>query len=250
MVSCSLVFIVLLLFVINVDSRRLSQKYRIRQLWHRIKEKLSEKTANVFNIDIRHFDKEEMILFPDVAYQALNDDNTWKVTIHGWRYNGDKRKGWFGLSTSLWIERLAASLIDKEGISYLNESIDPDRLKPFFVEDESNELIDIKIGEKTQSVRTDNIGEFYQQIEVTNDEIQKLKQQQQQQGNNIITYEAFGDNHDNATGIIYLIEPRQGISVISDIDDTIKISEVLDKVRLLANTFIHPFRPVLGKHDQ
>ena len=90
--------------------------------------------------------------------------------------------------------------------------------------------------------------EFYEQIEVTNDEIQKLKQQQQ--GDDMITYEAIGDDEDKATGIIRLIEPRQGISVISDIDDTIKISEVLDKVRLLANTFIHPFKPVPGKYNK
>jgi phosphatidate phosphatase APP1 len=37
--------------------------------------------------------------------------------------------------------------------------------------------------------------------------------------------------------------------VISDIDDTIKISNVLDKEKLLANTFIKEFRPVPGMVD-
>ncbi|MDM8559299.1 phosphatase domain-containing protein [Candidatus Parabeggiatoa sp. HSG14] len=44
-------------------------------------------------------------------------------------------------------------------------------------------------------------------------------------------------------GKIQLID-KKGISIISDIDDTIKISEVLDKRALLANTFKHPFQPV------
>jgi len=40
--------------------------------------------------------------------------------------------------------------------------------------------------------------------------------------------------------------PPQGISIISDIDDTIKISEVADRRELLRNTFLHEFRSVPG----
>ena len=40
--------------------------------------------------------------------------------------------------------------------------------------------------------------------------------------------------------------PPQGLSVISDIDDTVKISEVHDKAALLANTFSRPYRAVSG----
>ncbi|MDX1962733.1 MAG: App1 family protein [Pirellulales bacterium] len=40
--------------------------------------------------------------------------------------------------------------------------------------------------------------------------------------------------------------PPRGISVISDIDDTIKISQVTDRRQLLANTFLHPFQAVPG----
>jgi phosphatidate phosphatase APP1 len=39
---------------------------------------------------------------------------------------------------------------------------------------------------------------------------------------------------------------EQGTSVISDIDDTIKVSEVLDRSALLKNTFCRPFKPVDG----
>jgi phosphatidate phosphatase APP1 len=49
-------------------------------------------------------------------------------------------------------------------------------------------------------------------------------------------------------GHAYLIE-RAGVSVISDIDDTIKISEVRTKKALLRNTFLEPFRAVDGMAD-
>lgn len=41
----------------------------------------------------------------------------------------------------------------------------------------------------------------------------------------------------------------RGLSVISDIDDTIKISEVRDKRALVMNTFCRPFKPVPGLAD-
>jgi hypothetical protein len=42
---------------------------------------------------------------------------------------------------------------------------------------------------------------------------------------------------------------RCGLSVVSDIDDTIKQSEVIDKRELLANTFLREFRGVEGMAD-
>jgi phosphatidate phosphatase APP1 len=45
-----------------------------------------------------------------------------------------------------------------------------------------------------------------------------------------------------------LIAP-QGLSVISDIDDTIKLSHVTDKSELIKNTFLREFRDVEGMAD-
>jgi phosphatidate phosphatase APP1 len=46
-------------------------------------------------------------------------------------------------------------------------------------------------------------------------------------------------------GGLRLLAP-EGISVISDIDDTVKESDVLDRDALLANTFLRPYRAVPG----
>ena len=47
------------------------------------------------------------------------------------------------------------------------------------------------------------------------------------------------------SGVIHLLEPS-GLSVISDIDDTIKLSQVRDRQELVRNTFCRPFHPVPG----
>jgi len=232
MVTYSIIF---LLFVTTISSRNVREA---RSLWHKLVDK--------FNIDNRRLNEEGLLLFPDVGFQSLNNTNTWDVMVHGWKYQKSKSKNFLEFSVSSWLERLAKNLDNQNDILYLNGSINRDRLQPFFVTDQSDEVITIQIGSKIQLLRTDNYGEFYEQIQITNDDIK----QQRQQGD-IMTYEAIDDDDDEekSKGIIRLIEPSQGISVISDIDDTIKISEVLDKVRLLANTFIYPFKPVPGKTE-
>ncbi len=47
------------------------------------------------------------------------------------------------------------------------------------------------------------------------------------------------------SGKAQLISPR-GVSVISDIDDTIKVTQVHDRRKMIQNTFVNPFRAVPG----
>lgn len=51
-----------------------------------------------------------------------------------------------------------------------------------------------------------------------------------------------------STGRVQCIPP-EGLSVISDIDDTVKLTNVGDRRELLANTFLRQFRPVPGMVD-
>lgn len=57
-----------------------------------------------------------------------------------------------------------------------------------------------------------------------------------------------GTSHDNSRifegKAKYL--PPEGVTVVSDIDDTIKITEVRDRKKVLENTFLNPYRPVEG----
>jgi phosphatidate phosphatase APP1 len=66
-------------------------------------------------------------------------------------------------------------------------------------------------------------------------------------GNNQITLQAFTPDGDDRefVGVAFCLEP-EGISVISDIDDTIKVSNVRNKKELLRNTFTREFQAVDG----
>lgn len=54
----------------------------------------------------------------------------------------------------------------------------------------------------------------------------------------------FGENQAIA-GQLHVVSPR-GVSVISDIDDTIKMTEATSRSEMLANTFLRPFEVVDG----
>lgn len=50
---------------------------------------------------------------------------------------------------------------------------------------------------------------------------------------------------DNVLGKIFLVPP-EGVSIISDIDDTIKYTDATDRSEMLANTFLRPFEVIAG----
>src|SRR4029079_7565684 len=52
-------------------------------------------------------------------------------------------------------------------------------------------------------------------------------------------------DHREFTGQAQIVED-EGLSIVSDIDDTIKITEVRDTELMLKNTFLLPYRPVDG----
>lgn len=186
----------------------------------------------------------EMLLFPDIAFPLLTAPHQWKVMIHGWRYQTNDAKHLLEIAASNWIERLADQILDDDQIRSFNQSVKHERLRPFFVQENFNEIIEIRIGNVTRQIRTNTDGEFHETIDLTVEEIDALKREQK--SGRILQYQAMGHDRKIFNGTVHLIEATGEISIISDIDDTIKISNVLDKVQLLTNTFILPFDAVPG----
>ena len=213
------------------------------QIIHRIQDKFKQVATDRWGVDVSRHDHEEMMLFPNVGFQRKEGD--WRLNLHGWRFQPSKKNKLLGESSSAAAQRIARLLATTEQAVYYNDTFQRDRLKPFMVTDETNEKIHIMIGDKhNYTTKTDGEGQFRTSFVIPNADVQKLKKTSK--NDQVITYKAIGDNQDVWEGKIHLLE-RQGLSVISDIDDTIKISEVLDKIRLVANTFIHGFRVVEGK---
>lgn len=125
-----------------------------------------------------------------------------------------------------------------------NEEEKQERLGPFFVRDVKDHKIQLKLSKSIfQIVSTDDNGRFEEKIIINSLEGLNIKEQ-------ILKYIASDDDYHEKEdeGIIYLMKNKKhgGCSIISDIDDTIKISEVPNKKKLMINTFKKDFKAVPG----
>ncbi|CAF1386182.1 unnamed protein product [Adineta steineri] len=228
--STSLILLLLLCIVFITNNEG--------ELIEKFQDKMKKVGTDNFGVNVRQFDHEEMMLFPNIGVQRKEGD--WRLNLHGWRFQSPTKNKMLGKLSSAMVERIARLVASSDQMVYYNDTFQRDRLKPFMVQDKTNENFFIMIGTKhNYTTKTDGEGLFRTSFIVSNADVQELKNDQ------VITYKAVGNNADIWEGKIHLLE-RQGLSIISGVDDTIKISEVVDKMRLVANTFIHEFRVVEG----
>ena len=122
------------------------------------------------------------------------------------------------------------------------------RIKPFMDRADRGQAIQLEIGE--QVVYLDDLtrrnGHFRSSIEISEDRANQLAADRLIE-NEQLSVRASLVNSDcpSTLGQIELIPPT-GLSVISDIDDTIKVSNVGNLSQLLTNTFLREFQEVEG----
>jgi hypothetical protein len=180
-------------------------------------------------------DDERVVFFPTAAW--LSDDGRhWSVPIHGWIFEPEddsflraaaisRFRDFLGLSS----EAASAALFDQ-------------RARWFLVDNERGKQLAVRIADQTFTLEpSDADGHFSGTVQLGADAARRLAAQGR------IRFQAVTRSGDRRKfeGEVHLIAP-QGTSVISDIDDTIKVSEVTDKRKLLENTFCRPFRAVEG----
>ncbi|MFO1352152.1 MAG: phosphatase domain-containing protein [Gammaproteobacteria bacterium] len=180
---------------------------------------------------------EQVILFPALAWHT---EDGWAVDIHGWIFEPNL----FGEISGLFRKAIglpAASLNADE------ESILAQRAHWFTVDNEGGKRLAVTLnGRAYELAESKPNGHFRSQLSVSAAEAEQLRARAAALGArpsaSIVT--TFSDDRRFKGDLLFL--EKQGVSVISDIDDTIKISVVTDKRELLKNTFLRPFQPVPG----
>lgn len=178
---------------------------------------------------------ERVVFFPSAA--RLSDDGQfWIVPIHGWIFEPEKFDWW---RTPLVRDlRRGVDFTEGEASAALFEK----RFRAFLVDNERGKRIAIRIaGEEHLLPASSPNGHFQDEIRVPAKAVKLVA------GNSPLTFRAVTPDGDEREfgGAAYCLAPK-GISVVSDIDDTIKVSDVLNKRELLRNTFAREFRAVDG----
>ncbi|CAO3654585.1 unnamed protein product [Mucor hiemalis] len=195
----------------------------------------------------------QCMLFPTYASQIDNDEKViqWKIVLAGWAFakpNSSRLDRWLlaagrtygGLSRNSVEDNHFSTLLNQFRCQTMKmtdvQLTLPGIIAKKIIDDHENHLeLDQqeKIRDYAASVNTGPSGRFEQEILLDTESIIELKKKSK-----YLTVEAtFTEDEPPFPGYIDIIDPY-GISVISDIDDTIKVTDVLDgKDAILQNTF-------------
>lgn len=181
---------------------------------------------------------EEIILFPTSA--VLNEEGSaWSIPVHGWIFEPETNDPFRRVVLNRLIDTLDRSTNspDDEALAICEK-----RIQQFIVDNERAKRIVVRVGdEKFALDKSGTDGHFRGEISVATDKAAKLAT------NGWITFEVIMPDRDERKfrGSAQLVSP-EGVLVISDIDDTVKITEVTEKGKLIENTFFRGFKAVDG----
>ena len=181
---------------------------------------------------------ERVVFFPTVGGRI--NETHWSAHIHGWIFEPEteskKRKVAIG-----GLGKLLDVKTDAEEGKLLKR-----RVMPFTVDNQSMKFVLVKVGNNNGTggihrlPRSTKNGHFVGRITLHDDEIHDAE-------DGVVTYRAV-DRDRIFEGYVHLLPPT-GTSIISDIDDTVKITNYLDKREFLKNTFLREFREVPGMKE-
>ena len=180
--------------------------------------------------------------YPSYGFRPGNGD--WLVNVFGHVYQT--------LALNLRQKMLLKMLgnVMKASKEELQSSTFKNRVNPFFVEPLWRQEIQLELGGKTfvLAKKSRRNGQFNSWVRLENRLIQQLAQQNGERKTLNISVSTGHPATEPVDCYIELLE-NQGLSVISDIDDTIKESNVRDRRELLMNTFVRDYRCVEGMSD-
>jgi hypothetical protein len=181
---------------------------------------------------------EQIVFYP--SYAARRDDGeNWTLVVQGSVF--DSRISWLRRKPMLAVLRRVLRM-DRTAEEYFRT-----RMRQFLMYGLKGREIHIRIGDRDYPVgESDYMGLFRGEITLPQAEVERLMLPSHSPTGWLPFQAKLPDVDDRQMlGSIQLIEPH-GVSIISDVDDTIKHSNVVNRRDLFRNTFTRHFVPVPG----
>jgi phosphatidate phosphatase APP1 len=182
-------------------------------------------------------DADRVVLFPTLALPSA-DRGHWIVNVHG--DVSMPRRLSFGKRVLLKLLKRTMRATSEEITSEIFQA----RIARFVACDQAGRRLAVRIGGEVHRLphKSRRNGHFQAAVRIPDSVARRCAESAAVGAERYLELEVVGAG---ATGQAYLIEPR-GLSIISDIDDTLKHSYVSCKRTLLANTFLRPFETIPG----
>jgi hypothetical protein len=184
---------------------------------------------------------DEMVVFyPTYAHRTSNE-KSWVLHIHGRIFEPEESSTKRALLLGVMRRSFGLSKGEEETATF------KERLRAFLVDNERGKTIHIRLGDGNfRAGKSGPNGHFSCDIVLSKEQVEAVLGADKNDRRTLrFAVLLPADDDRQFVGHVLLIEPR-GLSVISDVDDTIKVSEVTDRRALLANTFLREYKPVAG----
>lgn len=183
---------------------------------------------------------DETIEFFPTAARLTEDGSEWIVPIHGWIYEPERKS----LTRRVLIDQMREAIVDMA--DGLDGEVVEERLWRFVVDNERDKRVAIAIAGQTVVLPASAVdGHFEETVSIP---VAALDGQAPD-GSFRFRAALSPDDSRSLGGLVRLVQPA-GVTVISDIDDTVKVTEVRDRKKLLRNTLAEPFRTVPGMAER
>jgi phosphatidate phosphatase APP1 len=182
---------------------------------------------------------EQLVFFPAVAVE-LPKDHGWELQISGCVFELEKRR------VAMPLLRRALGL-NRDELTESENAMLESRAGFFLVDNERGKRIVLRLGDHTfKTKKSEANGHFSGMFRLSVTDFHKLVTTNES-GAVKLRFTAVLRKGDERQfyGNVAIIR-AQGLTVVSDIDDTIKISEVRNRDALLRNTFVNSFKAVDG----
>jgi hypothetical protein len=180
----------------------------------------------------------QVTFYPTYGYK---DGTTWRIPLRVWVHTRRRLVERVLIDVATHLSHRAAPEIANFGVRIADLVADDEHAEEVvftFDQDPDAEPYQV-LGKQGGTLRTDPNGLLEGSIAVSEAKARALLTRQGSQGG-WLTYHVISDGHDG-DGRVQLLEPK-GLSVISDIDDTIKITEIPAGKQIVAvNTFFRDF---------
>ena len=184
---------------------------------------------------------ETVALFPSLGHLE-EDGRTWRVQVHGEVFTRAER---ISLGKRILLKLLQRAM--KVTPEALEGEIFQQRIERFLAVDLAGKKIAVTIGhdEHILPKKSRGNGHFQATLRISAGELAELQQAGAYDEGKLTLGACLPEGGTCFPGMVHLL-PREGVSVISDIDDTLKHTHVLSRQALLANTFLREFEPIPG----
>jgi hypothetical protein len=180
---------------------------------------------------------EQVILYPALGRQVAGG---WELQLNGLVYEP-------GRHTLMTAALRKALGIEKDDLTPAEREIFRQRAEYFLVDDERGKTLTLELGPQSVALGTSEANGHFQALAILPSGALPANPAGQAPLNLALPgrlIERKGTRRDIGLALVLLSD--SGVSVVSDIDDTIKISQVRDKKALVQNTFCRPFQPAPG----